>query len=327
MSKLVSLIPTKEPMVDPESIVSCLHCKGSKIVFDPASGEKVCENCGIVLAEKIESAEGELNVKSEMDKAGVHTGLPSSLTLADKGLSTVIPYSVTDGNGVALNAEQRTTMQRMRRWNKISNNNRSYHRNLKNAFSVLLRIKEKLSLTDPLTEKSAYYYRKTLDLKIIKGRSIKGFVVACVYIACREAGIPRTIEEISKAVDTDKVFAGKCYRLLMRRLKIRLPEIDARILLSRIANNGGVSERTLRRAAEMMHVVKENPVSYGKDPTALAVAVLYAACLEQGEKVSQVTLSSSAKMSIVTLRKRFLDIKKVFPSIPSGPNDVGGHQS
>jgi transcription initiation factor TFIIIB Brf1 subunit/transcription initiation factor TFIIB len=72
----------------------------------------------------------------------------------------------------------------------------------------------------------------------------------------------------------------------------------------------------------MMAVIKENPVSYGKDPNALAVAVLYGACLAQGEKVSQVNLSQAANMSIVTLRKRLLDIRKVFPEIPNGPNAI-----
>ena len=33
-------------------------------------------------------------------------------------------------------------------------------------------------------------------------------------------------------------------------------------------------------------------MSYGKDPNALAVATLYAACLKEGEKVSQLKLPS-----------------------------------
>ena len=72
----------------------------------------------------------------------------------------------------------------MRRWNKISSNNRKHHRNLKNAFAVLSVIKDKASLSDALIEKSAYNYRKALDKHIIKGRSIRALVVASVYAAC-----------------------------------------------------------------------------------------------------------------------------------------------
>ena len=71
-------------------------------------------------------------------------------------------------------------IQRMRQWNKISSNNRSYQRNLKNAFGILT-VKNKLSLNDALIEKSAYNYRRALDKRIIKGRSIRALVVASAY--------------------------------------------------------------------------------------------------------------------------------------------------
>lgn len=305
---------------DQRNILSCYQCQDTNIMFDPEKGEMVCQNCGIVLAEKLETIENEINPKIGLSKTE-HIGMPSSLAQVDQGLSTVIPYSTVDGNGAVLNHEQRGNMQRLIHWNKISTANRSYHRNLKSAFSLLLRVKDKLSLSEPVTEKAAYYYRKTVDLKLIKGRSIKGFVVGCVYIACRESGALRSLDEISDAVDTDRVFAGKCYRLLLRRLKIRLPEIDTRTHLTRIANNAGVSEKSSRKAAEMLSAIKDNPISYGKAPNALAVAVLYGACLIQGERISQAGISEAGNTSIVSLRKRLLDVRKVFPEIPISPNN------
>jgi len=209
----------------------------------------------------------------------------------------------------------------MRRWNNISNNNRNRHRNLKNAFDVLIRIKDKLSLSESIVEKSAYYYRKILDQNLIKGRSIKGFVVACVYLSCREMNVPRTIEEIAEIADADKIFAGKCYRLLVRRLKIRLPSIDSTSHLARIAHNAGISEKTLRHALQIMSQIKNDPISFGKDPSAIAVAVLYGACLEEGEETSQSRICLAGNVSVVTLRKRFLDIKKIFPHISNVPNN------
>jgi transcription initiation factor TFIIIB Brf1 subunit/transcription initiation factor TFIIB len=63
----------------------------------------------------------------------------------------------------------------------------------------------------------------------------------------------------------------------------------------------------------MLATMKENPISFGKDPNALAVAVLYAACIKEGEMVSQHRIALAGDTSIVTLRKRFADVKKVFP--------------
>jgi transcription initiation factor TFIIB len=320
MSKLVSEAPFSSSIIEQQGTsIMCPECKSTEILFDPEMGEQVCGRCGIVLAEKLESFDDGLNNMPGTVQNSSSTGLPYSLTLFDKGLSTIIPYSTIDGNGSFLNSEQRGNMQRMIRWNKISSSNRSHHRNLNNAFSVLLRIRDKLSLSDPVVEKAAYYYRKSLELNLLKGRSINGFVVACVYIACREAGMVRSMEEISKSIDTDHIFPGKCYRFLSRRLKIKTPQIDPRPLLSRIANNAGVSETSLRKAAQMMSVLKDDPVSSGKDPNAMAAAVLYGACLAQGENLHQVQLARAANLSVVTIRKRLQDVRKVFPEVPNGP--------
>jgi transcription initiation factor TFIIB len=268
----------------------------------------------MVIHDNVESLGPEWRIYSGDDvESKSRTGMPTSLAFHDMGLSTFISYSNVDANGVVISPEQMSKVQRMRRWNKISSNNRSYHRNLKNAFAILSTVKDKLSLNDALMEKSAYNYRKALDKHIIKGRSIRALVVASVYAACRELNVPRTLDEIAGTANTDAIFSGKCYRLLVRHLKLHLPVIDSNVYLAKIANKARVSERTYRKALEMLTTIKENPVSHGKDPNALAVAVLYAACLKEGEKVSQAQIAVAGDTSIVTLRKRFQDVRKIFP--------------
>jgi transcription initiation factor TFIIB len=293
----------------------CTLCNSTSIVFDSETSEAICSSCGMVIKDNMESMGPEWRSYSGDDiESKSRTGMPSSLAFHDMGLSTFISYSNVDANGVAISAEQRSKVQRMRRWNKISSNNRSYHRNLKNAFAILSTIKDKLSLSDTLIEKAAYNYRKALDRRIIKGRSIRALIVAAVYAACRDLAIPRTLEEISVAANTDAIFAGKCYRLLVQNLELQLPVIDSNKYLARIANKAKVSEKTYRTALEMLSTIKSEPISHGKDPNALAVAVLYAACLREGENVSQAQIAVAGDISIVTLRKRFQDVRKVFPA-------------
>ncbi|HJT46609.1 MAG TPA: TFIIB-type zinc ribbon-containing protein [Nitrososphaeraceae archaeon] len=292
----------------------CSLCESQALVFDAETSETVCSSCGMVVHDNTESMGPEWRVYSGGDvESKSRTGMPTSLAFHDMGLSTFISYSNVDANGAAISPEQMSKVQRMRRWNKISSNNRSYHRNLKNAFAILSTIKDKLSLNDALIEKSAYNYRKALDRRIIKGRSIRALVVASVYAACRELNVPRTLDEIAQTANTDSIFAGKCYRLLVRFLKLHLPVLDSNVYLAKIASKANVSEKTYRRALEMLTAIKENPVSHGKDPNALAVAVLYAACLKENEKVSQAQIAVAGDTSIVTLRKRYQDVKSIFP--------------
>jgi transcription initiation factor TFIIB len=292
----------------------CSLCDIKALVFDAETSETVCSSCGMVVHDNTESMGPEWRVYSGGDiESKSRTGMPTSLAFHDMGLSTFISYSNVDANGATISPEQMSKVQRMRRWNKISSNNRSYHRNLKNAFAILSTIKDKLSLNDALIEKSAYNYRKALDRRIIKGRSIRALVVASVYAACRELNVPRTLDEIAETANTDSIFAGKCYRLLVRFLKLHLPVLDSNVYLAKIANKANVSEKTYRRALEMLTTIKENPISHGKDPNALAVAVLYAACLKENEKVSQAQIAVAGDTSIVTLRKRYQDVKSIFP--------------
>src|SRR5215217_8996346 len=260
MAKRVVNISEQGISLDKEE---CSLCNSKEIVYDAENSEVVCSECGMVLHDNIESLSPEWRIYSNDDmESKSRTGMPTSLAFHDMGLSTFISYSNVDANGATISPEQLSKVQRMRRWNKISSNNRSYHRNLKNAFAILGTIKDKLSLSDTLIEKAAYNYRKALDKRIIKGRSIRALIVAAVYASCRDLSVPRTLEEISSVANTDPIFAGKCYRLLVQNLELQLPVIDSNKYLAKIANRAKVSEKTYRSALEMLSAIKNDPISH-----------------------------------------------------------------
>ena len=289
----------------------CNSCKSMSVIFDEPKGETVCTDCGIVISEKQMTLEKGVESKDT-------TGMPSSLVYPDKGLNTVITNQNTDANGTSLSQDQISSVNKIRYYNKLSDS-KNHIRNLKNAFAVMAAIKDKLNLTDPVIERAAYYYRKTLNSRLIKGRSIKEMVVASIYAACKEMDIPRRLEDISEAANADKIFAGRCFRIMTRELSINPPSVDAARYMSKVAENADVSQKTYRRAVNMLDVVKKDPISYGKDPKALATAALYGACMiEEKDKVNQARIAQAGGISVVTLRKRVLDISKVFPEIQNG---------
>jgi transcription initiation factor TFIIB len=66
----------------------------------------------------------------------------------------------------------------------------SIDRNLWRAFSELSMLRDKLGLSDSLMEEIAYMYRKVENKGLVRGRTIRGILVACVYIACKKSGNP-----------------------------------------------------------------------------------------------------------------------------------------
>ena len=295
----------------------CSLCKSKLTIFDSNTGEIICSMCGMVIHDYIESVEPEWRTFSnsgivEISKK-VRTGRPTSLALYDMGLSTQISYSNIDAKGDTINPSQTPIIKRIRRWDKISSfDNNNSARNLKYAFEIMSRIKDKLSLADVVIEKAAYIYRRALVKKLIQGRSTESMVIASIYAACRKLNVPRKLDEISVTINNDKVFAGKCYRLLLRDLKIQnIPIIDSTSYLSKIASKAKVSEKTYRIALEMLAKVKKNHISYGKDLSALTAAILYAACLKEGKKMTQAQLAFAGNTSAVSIRHRFTDIKQI----------------
>lgn len=296
----------------------CIKCCGKQeVILDTNNGECICNNCGTVIEDKLDFTDMEIRYNSiKYPCSNIIIGMPS-LVQPDKGLSTLISDNNSDAYGTLLDTKQISKIRRLRKLDKMCFNHGGKYRNLKNAFHLLRIVKDKLSLNENIIEKSAYYYRKSLNLGLIKGRSIKEFIVACVYIVCRQTNLPHSIIEIAKAVNANHVFAGKCYRLLLRQLSISLPLLDPLVYLTKIANNAQISKKSLQRAIEMYSAMKENPVLCGKEPAALAMAVLYGACLETREKISQTKIAKAGNMSIGTLRNRLIDVQSLFVYLPN----------
>lgn len=238
----------------------------------------------------------------------------SRVQIPDYALHSFSPpmaKSFSSSNEQATSKQQKGTIQLEKKFEAALPNKRSYKRNLRHAFNIFNIIEYKLSLPAEVIENSARYYQRALDENIIKGRSIGAFAVASLYVVCREFGIPRQLREIANVVKVDPVIARKCYRMLLRNFELNLPFIDCDMYLSKIAKDLFINEKTYQRGLEILEMVKENFLSYGKDPNAVAAAVLYVACLKEGEKIIQSRIASAGNISIVTLRKRAIDVIKV----------------
>jgi transcription initiation factor TFIIB len=287
----------------------CPSCKNCATIFDGLTGEIICTTCGTVVLDRQEMPTGDINAKNR-------SGMPSSLVFPDKGLSTIITYSNTDANGTVLNQEQITTSNKIRYLDKIWGNNKNHLRNFKSAFAIMSTVSDKLGLTNPVIERAAYYYRKAFDSNLIKGRAIKEMVVASIYAACKEMSVPRTLQEVSYAANAEPIFSGRCYRIMSRKLRISPAIVDATSYISKIATNAQISQPTYREAVNMLSVAKKNMICHGKDPKAVAAAVLYACCLKRKEAdINQSKIAAAGSISIVTLRKRLADILKIFPEV------------
>lgn len=292
-------------------VITCSTCniKEDRLVTDVVSGEIVCSNCGTVVIDGIEETGKEwINPKDhETDKSRI--GMPFSLAVHDMNLSTIIGKTNKDSAGQLIDSGMQARMNRLRIWDSRTMYRDSSSRNFTTAFVLLGKLKDKLSLTASIVEKTAYTYRKVQEDGLIRGRTIGAVLVACLYITCREQGVSRTIDELAEASNIRRKAIAKIYRDIVFHLKRKIPQVNCFQCIDKIANKIELNEITTRHARDLMKKVLEQEFSAGKDPMGFAGAVLYVSLQMEGKTVRQIDIADAAGVTEVTIRNRAKELK------------------
>ena len=289
---------------------TCSRCGKNSLLTDEITGEQFCSKCGYVISEKSEESGPER--RSFSTQGGIdttRTGAPTSLTRHDKGLSTVINPLNRDSSGKPISSSMKHTIDRLRTWDSRSQSQGSADRNLRQALNELDRLKDKLTISSSVLEKAAYIYRKALDKKLVRGRSISALIAASLYAACRDAQTPRTLNDVAEAANVKRKDIARCYRLLHHELELKMPVVDSIQCIARISSKIKVTEKTKRYAAKILKETQNRKESAGKDPMGLAAAALYLSCVKNGVTVTQLDIAKASGVTEVTIRNRYKGLK------------------
>ena len=286
----------------------CPECGGS-LEADTERGETVCSECGLVVEENEIDRGPEWRAfdSAEKDEKS-RVGAPTTNMMHDKGLSTNIDWRDQDAYGNSLDARQRQKMQRLRKWNERFRTRDSKERNLKQALGEIDRMSSALGLPENVRETASVIYRRALDENLLPGRSIEGVATASVYAAARQAGVPRSLDEVSGVSRVEKSEIARTYRYVVRELSLEVEPADPESYVPRFASDLELSDEAENRARKLLRNAKEQGVHSGKSPVGLAAAAVYAASLLTNEKTTQAAVSEVADISEVTIRNRYHEL-------------------
>jgi transcription initiation factor TFIIB len=290
--------------------VSCPECGGVEVVRDNEKGEIICAKCGLVLSDHhIDSgAEWRAFTSDERDSRS-RTGAPESFLMHDKGLSTTMDWKDRDGKGGAFSARQRAQIYRLRKTQIRTRVHSSLDRNLSQAITEIDRLSSQLGMSQSLKEEAARMYRQLIAGRLWRSRSIDATAAAAVYAACRHRGSPRSIEEIAEHSRESKKKISAHYRMLVTKLKIRMPISSPAMYVPRFISDLGLptevqctTMQILERASEVRGLVS------GRDPRGLAAAAIYVAAIINGCRVTQKDISRVSQVTEVTIRNRYKEL-------------------
>ena len=284
----------------------CPECKGIHLTRAYDRGELVCEGCGLVLDDNfIDQGPEWRGFDFEQDEKRARTGAPMTYTIHDKGLSTLISWQNKDAYGKRIPAMNRAQVYRMRKWQRRTRVSNAIERNLVFALGESDRISSAMGLPRNVRETAAMIYRKTVNKNLIRGRSIEGAVAASLYGACRQCGVPRTLDEIASSSRVGRKEIGRTYRFITRELKLKFMPTRPQDYISRFCSKLKMSGKVQTRAAEILKDATDKELTSGKGPSGSAAAAIYMAGIVCNERRTQKEIADVAGVTEVTIRNRY----------------------
>ena len=292
-------------------VKKCPECKSKRLIRDYEKGEIICADCGLIIAENIHDMGPEWRAfDAEQKEKKARGGAPIKYMRPNKGLVTEIDQYNRDIRGGKISPKKQAQLYRMRKWHKRASVSTSMERNLIIALTELDRVASSLGLPENIKESAALLYRKAVKEELIRGRLIESVVAAVVYAVCRMQGIPRTLDEISKASGIEKKEIGRAYRFLKAELKIDVPLTDPSQYVPKFAAALKLSGEVQEDAIKLIRKALRKGLISGRGPTGVAAAALYISSAMHGVKKTQKEVADVAGVTEVTISNRYRELKK-----------------
>jgi transcription initiation factor TFIIB len=275
-------------------------------VVRTAEGELIHEPTGLILEDDQIDRGPEWRAFNQSERQNrSRVGSPTTQTMHDKGLTTQIDWKSEDAYGRSLSMKKRNQMRRLRKWQERIRTKDAGERNLQLALSEIDRMSSALGIPRSVREVASVMYRRALSEDLIRGRSIEGISTAVLYAACRQEGIPRSLNEVTEVSRVENKEIARTYRYIAQELELEMQPVDPKKYLPRFCSQLGVSEKAQSKAEEIIDASAEQGLLSGKSPTGFAAAAIYSSTLFYGEKKTQKEVADVAQVTEVTIRNRY----------------------
>jgi len=282
---------------------TCPSC-GTKVETVNTS-EAVCPDCQVVItAEPVSTAPRPRY--DDTDEETARTGSRVTLLYADRGLGTGIDSNArTDSNGSPLTASQRRVC-RDEGWTKHL---RPREFRLDYALGEIRRMGAQLNVPTSELECAARLYRQALSEGQIRGRSVDGFVAACLLAAIRQSSLtlPVSVREVESASPATRDQFRTARGLLEVRLDVEVPPMNPQDFLPWAASRLSAPHCVELCARRLLAARRaDDDATESISPRTLAAAALHAAfsVVTPGERPTLSAIADVMDVSESTVSER-----------------------
>lgn len=164
-------------------------------------------------------------------------------------------------------------------------------RSLITAFRDISNMCDSWSLPKTISDIAKQLYKRADEEKLLRGKSLDAIIAACIFIACRQAHVPRTFREICQLTRVPKKTIGQCYKVLEQAFNLTpggsstaaLPtakEAPRNIggpekLLIRYCNHLDLPPNVQSITADVISEARKHGIADGRSPVSIAGGAIY----------------------------------------------------
>ena len=179
----------------------------------------------------------------------------------------------------------------------------------KNAIWMIASFSDKLHLPAHCKERAAEIFRK-IYYQTTNIHNSKNSVCACLYYACKESKINRTMDDIARVAEEGSKYNSQIFKTLQKLVKVldldgtkNFPIPDE---IAFLGSKLHFDENNVRVAIEMYKNVKARKRIYftGKAPRIIASTLLYIASMINDQDINEVEFCKQTNVTQYILRNR-----------------------
>ncbi|KAF9480676.1 cyclin-like protein [Pholiota conissans] len=283
----------------------CPECRdpNPNIVEEFGSGDLVCGNCGLVLGDRIVDTRSEWRTfaNDEGDDPSRVGAASDPLMEGMEQLETLISFR-DGGSGIA---------RELQRASSRSQNSRS-ERNILTAFRDISNWCDQFSLPKTISDIAKQLYKRSDEEKLLRGKPLDAVIAACIFIACRQAHVPRTFREICNLTHVSKKVLGQCYKALEQAFNLApgastthtaaSPSTGPENLLTRYCNHLDLPANVQSICGDIIVAARKHGIADGRSPVSIAGGAIYFTCHLLGKVKSVRDISAVAGVSEGTIK-------------------------
>lgn len=182
---------------------------------------------------------------------------------------------------------------------------------LKEGIDQIRNIIDKLDISEETENLSYYIFKKSLENNFNVGRNKNNVVCSALYIACKLEKEPIFLKEIAEASGQPENKIFNTYRSLVKQLEIKIEPIEPEKFISKIIYELDLTEKTEKKAKEIIGDIRKMGYISGKSPQGIAAGTVYFASILCNEKRTQQEIAEVAQVSQNTVRNHYKKISSI----------------